>query len=329
MSQKEFSKLLDKYLKGECTPEEEELILKWYHRIDSGELKAEDGDRTETELRLWRKIKPGNTDKPTHWIFRIAAVFALFAAIFCIYVIVNNDPVQNQTGYQKSSTTLSDHRLTNASSVIQVHKLADGSEVSLHPGSELRLDENFSEGIRSVHLEGEAFFNVKRDTLHPFVVYSGDVLTKVLGTSFTVKAYPHTDEVAVKVKTGLVSVTAHVSDDRRAEEILLKPNQEAIYNPASKQVKRKLVDAPEIILEKPTLFAMEYDGAPVNKIFEVLEENYGVDIVCDEALFSACVLTTSLTDEGLYERIKIICKAIGAEYAVNDSTIVIQGNGCQ
>jgi len=329
MNQKEFSKLLDKYLRGECTPEEEELILKWYHQIDEPFMLMEENERKEVERRLWRKIKPGAGGRSTPWIFRIAAVFALFAAVFCIYVYINYKPVQHELFSGTGTVERLTFQFTNNTNEIQVHQLADGSEVKLYPASELQLDQDFPGATRNVHLTGEAFFHVKRDTLHPFIVYSRNVVTRVLGTSFNVKAYASANEVAVRVKTGLVSVTAKGEDDVTQHEVLLKPNQEAVYSSVSNRVTKKLVDQPQIILEKPTLFAMEYDGAPVNKMFQVLEENYGVDILYDEAAFSNCVLTTSLTDEGLYERIAIICKAIGAEYELQETAIVIKGNGCQ
>lgn len=325
MNQKEFSKLLDKYLRGECTPEEEELILKWYHQVDEPFMLMEEGERKEVERRLWRKITPGAAGRSTSWIFRIAAVFALFAAVFCIYVFIDNKTVSQQARSASESIEDAAVKLSNQSNEIEVHFLADGSEVRLHPGSELRIKKDFLGDVRSVYLTGEAFFNVKRDTLHPFMVYSRNVVTKVLGTSFSVKAYATTNEVAVRVKTGLVSVTAKGDDEFNHHEVFLKPNQEAIYSSVSNRVTRKLVDQPQIVLEKPTLFTMEYDGAPVSKIFQVLEENYGVDILYDDAAFSNCILTTSLTDEGLYERVAIICKAIGAEYEMRDTAIVITG----
>jgi hypothetical protein len=92
---------------------------------------------------------------------------------------------------------------------------------------------------------------------------------------------------------------------------------------------KKLVVDPQIILERPTLFEMEYDGTPVGKIFDVLEENYGIDIVYDKSLLAECSLTTSFAEEGFYERIEIICEAIGAEYKITDGTIVVSSPGCQ
>ena len=68
----------------------------------------------------------------------------------------------------------------------------------------------------------------------------------------------------VAVKTGKVSVYAKGDDvDTKqkdsSEEIILTPNQEVVYNTIDENFSRKIVDDPQIILEKPTLFAMEYD----------------------------------------------------------------------
>ena len=64
------------------------------------------------------------------------------------------------------------------------------------------------------------------------------------------------------------------------------------------------------------------------KILDVLMENYGVDIQYDAQKLTNCTLTTSLNNEGLYERINVICKAIGATYEIVDTVIYIESNGC-
>jgi hypothetical protein len=133
----------------------------------------------------------------------------------------------------------------------------------------------------------------------------------------------------VAVKTGKVSVSTNPKVIQHDQEVILTPNQEAVYNSEIMRVTKKLVDDPKIVLEKPTLFEMKYDGTPVTKIFEVLEANYGVDILYDPDILSNCILTTSMSDEGLYQRIEIICKAIGAEYKVQDAAITIISKGCQ
>jgi transmembrane sensor len=154
----------------------------------------------------------------------------------------------------------------------------------------------------------------------------------VLGTSFNVMAYEGAKEISVAVKTGRVSVSKKAGSSKAvtpvSEEVILTPNQEVVYNTSLEYFAQKLVAKPEIIAEKPTLFETEYDGVPVVKIFSALEQNYGIDIEYDEETLSSCLLTTSMAEEGLYERVQIICKAIGAQYEIQDTQIVIKSKGC-
>jgi hypothetical protein len=73
---------------------------------------------------------------------------------------------------------------------------------------------------------------------------------------------------------------------------------------------------------------MSYDGTPVTKIFEVLEENYGIEIKYDQDILNGCSLTTTMAEEGFFERIEIICKAIDAQYEIIDSKVVVTSDGC-
>lgn len=185
-----------------------------------------------------------------------------------------------------------------------------------------------------MYLSGEAFFNVKRNEDRPFLVYSNEVVTQVLGTSFTIKAYEHEKEITVAVKTGKVSVYANppgklMTGATGQKAVILAPNQQIVYNRRNSIVVKQLVKEPEIILPNSNLFKMRFDEVPVTKIFKVLEENYGVEIVYDEEALKKCTLTTAMSDEGLYQRIEVICKAIKAEYTVTEAVIFIKSPGCE
>ena len=116
---------------------------------------------------------------------------------------------------------------------------------------------------------------------------------------------------------------------RQDKEVILTPNQKMVYYRNIEKVSKGLVENPEIILPNSNLFRMRFENAEVSQIFDVLAENYGVDIRYDEELLNDCRLTTSMSDEGFYERIEVICKAIGATYSVEDAVISIQSNGCE
>jgi len=225
-------------------------------------------------------------------------------------------------------------KFTNTTKTVTTRVLSDGTVIMLQPNGSIEFPEVFPSSKREILLTGEAFFDVTKEKNRPFIITTRDVTIRVLGTSFNVKAYQGAKEITVAVKTGKVSVYAKTvsvttQNNPQKEEIILTPNQEVVYNTIDENFSKKIVANPQIILAKPTLFEMQYDATPVARIFKVLEENYGIDIIYDEQTLSACSLTTSMAEEGLYERIEIICQAIGAQYEVKDAKILISSSGCQ
>ena len=340
MRQQDFKQLLEKFSSGECSREEEEFILQWYNNVQDGGQFAQNEEHFKAiEAKVLKNIKPTEPKQKPYYFFpaKVAAAVAILvvssAAVFFGSNFFRNSALLtalNSQDKEKDPTIT----ITNSNQTPFTLKLDDGSEVTLQPSSEIRYPKTFG-NQREVYLSGEAFFKVTRDSLHPFLVYSNEVVTRVLGTSFTVKAYKNEREITVSVRSGKVSVYTLAEDKKpivklnEPRGLILIPNQQAIYQRDSQNVEKTLVEKPEIILAKPTLFKMQYDGAPVLKIFEVLEENYGVDFVLDEKLLAECALTTSFTDEGLYERIEVICKAIGAQYEIANAVIFIDSDGCK
>jgi ferric-dicitrate binding protein FerR (iron transport regulator) len=86
--------------------------------------------------------------------------------------------------------------------------LSDGTKVLLNAGSKMKLPKVFNDDKREVFLEGQAYFNVAKNPDKPFVIHSGDAQTRVLGTSFSVSAYPTDEQITIAVKEGRVSFQA-------------------------------------------------------------------------------------------------------------------------
>lgn len=97
-------------------------------------------------------------------------------------------------------------------------ELADGTRVLLNVGTRVRIPENFSSGNRTVHLTGEAYFQVAHAAGNPFVVESGNTRTTVLGTEFGVRAYEESP-VRVAVQSGKVSVNNIVLNASEVAEV--------------------------------------------------------------------------------------------------------------
>lgn len=217
--------------------------------------------------------------------------------------------------------------------------LSDESSVLLQKGSRLSYPKSF-EGLpqREVYLSGEAFFEVSKNPEKPFFVYANELVTKVLGTSFTIKAYSNDKKVVVMVKTGKVTVYANKETSVQPTEtaatrstvgVVLTPNQQIYYNRSDAQLLKVLVQRPALQdLDDAQFLSFEFDDTPLSKVFQLLEQAYGVDIVYDEELLANCPLTASLTDEPLFEKIKLICLSIDAQYEIIDAQIVLSAKGC-
>jgi ferric-dicitrate binding protein FerR (iron transport regulator) len=342
MENKARYKVLARYLKGDCTPEERADVEKWFVSLDT---KNDDSrlfdSREEEELQkkmlaeIRQRIgvvteKGGQKQRWMIMPMRVAASLLIIMLAGAAWFFLQSPGTHLPFAYNRN---VSDQVITlnNNTQEVQEHRLPDGSVIQLHPRGTIVYAKPFAADKREVRLIGEAFFDVTKDKKRPFVINAHDVMVKVLGTSFNVTAYEDASEVKVAVKTGRVSVTRPMNYTRREglDEVILTPNQEVIYSMVKENFSKQIVASPQIILPKPTLFQMEYDAAPVDEIFEVLEANYGIDIVYDPKVLSTCSLTTRMEEEGFYERIEIICKAIGATFEVQDAKVFIQSAGCR
>ncbi len=208
--------------------------------------------------------------------------------------------------------------------------LADGSSIVLQPTSALQYPKVFSKASREVILTGEGFFEISKDPARPFLVYTDKVIAKVLGTSFTVRAYEGEAAILVQVRTGKVTVSDRSEEKqtgRQAPGVLLVPNQQAVYVREEATLTKSLVEAPAL-LNAAAGQSFEFRDAPLRDVFARLEQAYGVDIVYDEELMRECALNVSLEDMPLYDKLRVICKTVEAQYEILDSHIVVTGKGC-
>jgi hypothetical protein len=214
-------------------------------------------------------------------------------------------------------------------------RLSDGTRVVLRPQARISYVGQFTQQRREVFLSGEAFFEVQKDPARPFLIYANGLVTKVLGTSFLIRANPADRDVTVEVKTGKVAVFAQSDPareqkmtDRELTGVVLLPNQKIVYARDAIRLTKLLVENPAIVEPPATPTAFVFDETPLPRVFDALEKAYGVDIVYDETLLANCPLTATLTNQTLFKKLDIICRVSDAHYEVLDGQIIIQDGGC-
>jgi ferric-dicitrate binding protein FerR (iron transport regulator) len=167
-----------------------------------------------------------------------------------------------------SDTTLMFHELIMANGMEYTTTLSDGTIVSLNAESRLRYPVNFAGKQRVVEFEGEAYFEVARDTEHPFVVRTGGMEITVLGTEFNLRAYRDEPLIA----TTLVEGSVQVSNGN--ENYRIVPGEQGLYERATRTITTREVDV--------TLYTawyrheIKFKDMPLEDIMRNLARWYGI-----------------------------------------------------
>ncbi|MGV3556627.1 FecR family protein [Larkinella arboricola] len=261
------------------------------------------------------------------WGLRVAASLAVVAGLLWYMVATKANPshaVASDNGGNQLVETRNDTR-----QLLRV-VLNDSSEVLLSPQSRLRYPSQFSGNARVVYLQGEGSFSVRRQS-QPFMVYTGEMVTKVLGTQFVVKAFDLDKKITVQVLSGKVSVykkkPEHVPDNKEVNGLILNVNQAAIFEKNEGNLTKTLVADPAPIQKKSRDNSFVYDEVPLPRILRELENTYGIPIQFDEQNFETCKITAILSSESLYQKLDLLCKASSASYEITDGQIVISRKG--
>jgi len=199
--------------------------------------------------------------------------------------------------------------------------LSDGSIVWLNPKSKVIYPQSFTSTQRKVQMQGEAFFEISSDPGRPFIIHSGNVITRVWGTSFRIRAYDNIP-VEISVVTGKVSVQLQTKED---SELILLPQQTATYSKAADLLKKGIEQKTSgmSIWQKETL---TFDNEPIRDVIKVLNTQFKVNIsTADEKLLDY-FLKADFTDQSLPSILEMLRKSLNVENEINDDGIILYTN---
>lgn len=195
--------------------------------------------------------------------------------------------------------------------------LPDSSIVVLNKNANITFADDFGKSNRVIKLQGEAYFHVKKDPDHPFIVEtSSGISTKVLGTKFNVKTSENGD-VTITVSEGRVQVAANQRIVR-----VLKANEQLQYTLNTKNFSEKRVDASKIVSwQNKDLY---FNDSDLSQVLQKLEEKYRVQIKLRDVQFAnEKVSATFMKDESLEEVLNVICAFLDLSYQSNKNGYVI------
>jgi transmembrane sensor len=362
LDRSKYTELLKKYLDGSISAQEHDELFMMSASNDVDDLLLEEMD---TELKgkgiegtdlpphvaeeILRNILSSekNTTKivslfPTHK----KVVRWLSAAVIAGLVIIAGAYYWGKGGGNADSISRfaalipnTDHQTINHSLIPLIVHLEDGSEVILKHNATIHYPVRFAENKREVYLTGEAFFKISKNPNRPFLVYCNNIITRVLGTSFTVKPNSQTNHVEVVVCTGKVQVFENsrlVNTNATAQSVIVTPNQKAIYDGEQRSFETTLADSLQVVVVSdkvtPTVKQQESlvftNATTVKDIFSQLERLYGIEIVVDNENIYNCVFKGDLSRQNVYNKLSIVCLAVDASYEIKGTRILVSGKGC-
>lgn len=337
-------KLLQKFLSGECSPDEKQQVKAWLRfdkqnqvffdsllkiwsvepedeiKVDAKsaweafqhKLSEEEDTNQKHSQKLTSRLRKlhakSRRDKGNgRSIAYSLSAAALMLIVFLLYYFAAPlSSTQDSIAGNKSRT----QQIITERGQRTTFKLFDGTRVQLNADSKIEISEAFGDSVRSVSLEGEAYFEVFSNTEKPFIVNSGNSYTRVLGTKFGVKAYSIDQQVQVVVEEGRVAFGSTSDSDSQGKHIT--KNQVGIL---SKDGKTEVKDIPEI----STYLGWKegrliFESTPLSEVVSQLERWYDIEMVLADSSLKSKTITASFKDEPMTEVINIISLSLDARY---------------
>lgn len=321
----EAKKLLQNYLAGNCTPEEERQVLRWYysfrHEANLNLDKInEDAILKTVKHDLLRSIKKNHHSRllQSNW-FRIAAILLIVFIATLTGIRHYSKPGLPPVNYSEIITARGERKEL---------LLPDGSSVTLNAASKIRIPSNFGAVNRTVELAGEAFFKVVHNAAKPFWVKTGKLITKDVGTSFDIKAYSDENDIQIAVLTGEVSIGCAAGMKHEQLSATLHPDEMLDYHLVNNTHLVKKINASHITGWKNDEFY--FDAVSIPEIAGILSRRYNLDISVLGARNSNCLYTMKFGNEPIAKALDILTNLSGTSWQLNNHhQIIINAQNCK
>jgi ferric-dicitrate binding protein FerR (iron transport regulator) len=329
MDKNEFRRLMDNYLEGELSPEELKLLQRWYDSFDESVIGVPGMENEETtqklkaelDARIFQTVSGSSKDampirklKIWQWAAAILLI-AAFSSVLLFFVVEGRHNDKEAAKFAQYPTY---HKVNTGIRQIKKLSLPDGSIIHLNANSTIRVPTQLGHHKRAVFLdEGEAYFEIARDSLRPFIVQTQALRVKVLGTAFNIKSYKTMKDVTVAVQHGRVQV----SDARQLLEEL-SANKGLIYG--KEDGRKNIVDLKSANVDAWIGGIVHLEKAVFEELAQAMYNLYGVHLKSKDPRTAHNHYNMTLrSDRPLNEVMAIICNIHRTNYRRKGDEITI------
>lgn len=329
MENSNYILLFNKFLQKEATKEEVQLLIQWlkeedtfYSWIDEHWKAVSPDMEPALQQKIWRHIEDkAQQDKHSARIFPIKRQRMFYRSVIRIAVIALLLLV---TGVGAYFHAMQQMRMPDM--IVSIDKgqkanitLPDGSKVWINSDSRLSYGSQFNFRERVLHLDGEAYFEVAPDKERPFIVETGNVSIKALGTSFNVKSYRNEKKMSAILMTGKIEVQSEFSKE------ILYPNEQIIIDKHTGKVQKNGV-AEAAIFSNWRYNILRFNAETLENIALALERNYNTPIIFKSEKLKKYRFTGTLGNTSLDSILEILSLTSPLSFEVKDGQILLEEN---
>jgi len=332
--------LIKRYLDKACSEEEERIVEDWYQSMGNDLSKAEMSKLRNNEalrVRMLHNIKVQSglsrdeerkNKVPVFAIkrFRQINIWKSVAAIVLVIFTYSLFKGQFSGLLNRSSDMV---HIENSHKTILKHQLPDGSILWMAPQSSIQYADVFGHSNREMAMEGDIFFEIEKDPKKPFIIKSGELKTKVLGTSFRIRTSVGAEE-EISVVSGMVAVS-RVKDERLIAsrpdqrvnsklEVLLTADQKVRFN--KKQANLiKSKETPHSSVKMWKRRSLSFEDEPLTDIVRTLDSTFNVQITLQDKKLADYTLNADFSQLNLVSIMEIVSQSLNLQYEISGNRI--------
>lgn len=299
----------------EKNPAESVIITSLKKELSLFRISNEKPNQDQKRMLAEKIYKRMQTERRKSSLRLIVRPTLKYAAVFFIALALSSLLFYNV--WQQNQVMVSNPHFTTAITENgQISKLIlpDSSVVWLNSGTELKYPTDFGVNKREIHLTGQAFFQVTKNSKMPLKVFCGELEVKVLGTKFDVCGYPDEKNINVVLESGKVQLLK--PDDKNFEQVMA-PGQNAQYDISTGNIKVREVDTDRFLKWKEGILIFRDDL--MSDVIPRLQRKYNIKVEVDDPQIYKSLFTATIKDEVLDEIFKSIGFACSVKYKiVND-----------
>ncbi len=308
---KNINNLLKKYYKNSCTAEEKEIVEKFFTKLQEDGISPKEVKKDfYLKNKIYKSIQENIVPKKKRWIPRsvAAVIVALITTGVLTFYLTLTEPTPDYT--------IAESKYGEQLRIV----LEDSSVVYLNSGSTLQYPNSFKNlDQRNVILKGEGFFEVTKNQEQPFIVTSGSISTKVLGTKFSVNNFEETSPKVI-VSEGKVNVS---STRNSTVAINILPDEKVVFNTKQNTFKKTNVES-----ENQVSWIHGYlvfDHSNLSDIAKKLERRFNIEVVVTSKTDANCEISGKYLGSNLSELLKSMRFINGVNYTYSEKSIELSG----